>query len=554
MTEINPVALQVFRNTLVAVSEEMAASLQRTAYSTNIKTRQDFSCGIFDASLRMLAQSFHQPTHLGSLAILVPRVISEYDDIIEDGDSFLVNNPYSGATHLPDVSLITPYFYKDEPFAYFVNLAHYSDIGGKAPGSIPGDASEIHQEGLIIPPIKLLRGGEIDKSLFDLILTNVRNPKDLAGDIRAQVAANFLGMKRLEELLERYTKSEFDAYADEMLNYAERVARGSILKLPDGEYYAEDFMDNDGITPEPIKVAVEVKIEGDEVRFDLSNSDRQRTGPVNSTYAQTFAGLVYPIMCLLEEKLSPNEGFYRPIKINAPEGLVVNARYPAPIGGGWETSLRCTDVVIKALSDVIPDRVMAAPKGCICNIAYGGKDPRTGGLYAFYETVAGGYGARPSKDGIDGIQAHSQNTQNAPIEELETIIPVLVLKYELIEDSGGAGKFRGGLGLRRDLQFNDHEATFSILSDRKNFAPYGLFGGLPARASRYILNPDSGSPVELNSKCVVRLSPGDVISIQTPGGGGYGSPGERSKEQVIDDVRDGKVSIKTARERYGVEV
>jgi len=555
LREITPVTMEVLRNALLTVAEEMGVGLQRSAYSSNIKTRLDFACAIFDSELRNIVQALHIPSLLGAMVTLVPRAVEAFGaENFRPGDGIIVNDPHMGGTHLPDITLISPVFHGSELFGYVANMAHHQDVGGMAPGSVPGDSTEIHQEGLIIPPTRLLEGGRIRREVLELILANVRSPRERAGDYRAQVACNNLGIRRLAEVIERYGAGNLGLYMEEILDYTERRMRAAMRAIPSGTYYAEDYLDSDGVTGRPVKVAAEVTIDGDEVTVDLSASDGQGPGPVNATFGPTLSAVSYVLKCLGDPDIPINDGMYRPLDVVAPEGTVVNARHPAAVAGCWEVGQRVCDVLVKALSQVLPEKVCAAGKGIICNISFGGTDPGSGKVYTFYETIGGGYGARPTKDGIDGIQYHLTNTQNAPVEEIELSYPVMIERYELVPDTEGAGKFRGGLGMRRDYRFIGGPATFSIQSDRARFSPWGLFGGLDAAPSRYIVNPDADEPKELPSKSTVRLEAGDIVSVQTPGGGGYGSPLERDPEMVLTDVIGGKVSTKRAERVYGVVV
>lgn len=545
--------LEVIRNALLTVAEEMGVSLQRSAYSSNIKTRLDFACALFDSKCRNIVQALHIPSLLGAMVNLVPQVVESFgSDNFKPGDGIIVNDPHMGGTHLPDVTLVSPLFFGSKLFGYVANMAHHQDVGGMTPGSVPGNSTEIHQEGLIIPPTKLLEDGRIRKDILDLILSNVRSPRDRRGDYRAQVACNLLGIKRFTELVERYGSTTLERYMVEIMNYAERRMRAAIRMMPSGSYYAEDFLDSDGVTDKAVKIAATVTIEGDELTVDLSEADKQGPGPVNATFGPTLSAVSYVFKCLGDPDIPVNDGMYRPLHIVAPEGSVVNAKHPAAVAGCWEVGQRVCDVIVKSLSKVLPEKVCAAGKGIICNISFGGISPRSGKVYTFYETIGGGYGARPTKDGIDGIQYHLTNTQNAPVEEIELSFPVLIKRYELIPDSEGAGRYRGGLGMRRDYYFFSKSSTFSIQSDRAKFAPWGLFGGLDAIPSRYVVNPDSNEPMYLSSKSTIRLKQGDIVSVQTPGGGGYGSPLNREPEMVLKDVLDGKVSPQRAEKIYGV--
>ncbi len=550
---MDSIQFEVIRNALVEATEEMAVSLRRSAYSTNIKTRADFSCAYFDHELRPIAQAFGQAVHLGSLVELVPRAVREYGvERLGEGDAILTNDPYSGGVHLNDVTLISPVHVQGECFGYVANLAHHVDVGGGAPASI-GAFREVFQEGIIIPPIKLVRGGEVVEDLFALVMAQIRSSYETAGDFRAQMAANVTGMRRLKGLLNRWGAETVRAGQEELLAYTERRARRELARLPQGEFSAEGVVDNDGFTDRPVRLAARVVIDERGVLFDLSGSDPQRAAPVNSTYAMTYSACAYVLKCLIDPDVPVNHGFYRLVRLTAPAGTVVHARAPAPVVGGWETQTRLTDVMFKALAPALPERVPAGTKAMQCQVGFGGTDPRTGELYAFYEAIAGGYGGRASRDGPDAVQAHGQNTENAPVEEIEINYPVRILRYELVEESEGAGRQRGGLGLRRDYCFPDHAVSFTILADRDRWGPWGLFGGLPGRKASYVLNPQ-GAATRLGSKVTLQLQPGDVVSYRTCGGGGYGDPRQRDPSTVARDVREGKVGLERARQVYRVAV
>ena len=551
MEKIDPVTLEIIKNLLSSTAQEMGVTLQKSAHSSNIKTRLDFACAIFDEEIHNTAQALHIPALLGGLVNVVPTAIKEFGiENIEQGDALIVNDPYRGGTHLPDVTLISPVFYRSKITGFVANMAHHQDIGGRAPGGVPGDTTDIYQEGLTIPPTKLVVKGNINQEILTLLLANVRAPSERVGDYRAQIAANRTGVRRIIEVIGKYGIKAFRAYEEELLSYTERRMRTALKEIPDGEYYGEDYLDDDGIGDDPVKVAARITIKQGEVLIDLSESDRQTQGPMNCTWAPTLSATSYIFKCLVDPDIPVNEGMFRPLHLHAPKGLVLNARPPAAIAGCWEVAMRVTDVLMKALAEAVPERVCAAGKGIICNICFGGIDPRDGRVYAFYETVGGGYGARPSKDGMEGVQYHLTNTQNAPVEELETSYPVIIEKYELIPDSDGAGRFRGGLGIRRDYRFENHSVVFSIVSDRAKIAPWGLLGGLEGKKSRYVLNPGTSDEVSLSSKTFRRLKPGDLISVQTPGGGGYGDPKRRQRDKTLEDVRNGKISLRKAKETY----
>ena len=463
-----------------------------------------------------------------------------------------MNMPYTGGVHLNDITLISPVYYEGTVVGYVASLAHHVDVGGGAPASI-GAFREIFQEGIIIPPVKFVRGGEINRDVFDLVLAQVRAKRETAGDFRAQIASNNTGIRRMTALLDRMGRDTVQRYIDELIEYTDRRTRSELAKLPKGVVVSEGVMDSDGYTDEPVKLKVKVTINDDGLLFDFSGTDDQRPAPVNSTYAQTHSGVAFVLKCLIDPDVPVNAGFYRNVHMIAPEGSVVNCTEPFPVVGGWETQIRLTDVIFKALSDVIPERVPAGTEAMICHSGFGGDDPYRNETYCFLETIAGGYGGRVGSDGPDAVQPHGKNTANAPIEETELNYPVRITRYELVENSEGPGKHRGGLGLRRDYLFPDHKASFTILADRERWGPHGLFGGFPGERAHYILNPDSDA-VELRSKVTVQLNENDVVSYRTCGGGGYGPPEERDPANVLRDVKDGRVSVERAREEYRVAI
>jgi N-methylhydantoinase B len=547
---VDPISFEVIRNALVAATDEMVLALKRSAYSTNIKTRSDFSCAFFDAELRSVAQGFAQPVHLGSMVEQVPQAVRAYGaERLGPGDVIVTNNPYPSGVHLNDVSLISPVHHDGGLLGYVANLAHHVDVGGGAPASI-GAFREVFQEGVIIPPVRLVRGGTIVPDVFKLILAQIRSKHETGGDLRAQIAANTTGVRRVQALVARHGVDAIRATMDEVLAYTERRTRAELAALPHGVFEAEGVVDNDGYTDQPVRLAARVELRPDRVRFDLTGCDPQRRAPVNSTYAMTFSACAYALKCLIDPDLPVNDGFYRVIEVEAPAGTVVNGSWPSAVVGGWETHDRLVEVLIHALLPGFPDRLMAGTKGMMCQAGFGSLDVERGSYTCFYDTFAGGYGGRAASDGPDAVQAHGQNTENAPVEETELNYPVRIPRLSLVEDSEGAGRFRGGLGLRKDYLF-DRPTTYTILADRDRFGPHGVFGGLDAHVAEYVLIR-GGEERRLGSKVTVELEPGDVISVRTCGGGGYGPPAERDPTAVLRDVREGKVSAARARDVYRV--
>ena len=521
----------------------MGSVLRRTAHSTNVKTRADFSCALFDTRLRTVAQAFAMPMHLSSMAMAVPQAVHDTGRVLRDGDSLVFNYVPKGGVHLNDLVVLSPVFVDGELVGYVGNIAHHVDVGGMTAGSI-GLAEEIFQEGLIIPPVRVERESSIDGDLHTLITSNVRSPREMFGDLRAQMGANRIGAARLTDIVQRWGAKTVADAIEEIMAATERETRRAIAALPDGDCEASGQVDDDGFTDVPIRLQIRIRVEGSSICFDTTGSDPQRRSPMGATYASAFSACAFVLKCLLLPETPVNDGFYRAIELISPPGTVLHVTHPGAVAGGGELCMSFVDTIIRALSTIVPDRVPASSKGCLGNIAFGGVDPRTREFYAFYETIGGGYGARSSDDGMDGVQTHMSNAQNAPIEVVETQYPVRIVRYELIPDSAGIGTYRGGLGIRRDYLF-DHEATFSILSDRARTGPRGLFGGGDAIPARYILNPEGANVRVLPSKGTTRVQPGDVVSIQTPGGGGYGPPSERPAELIERDLRTGKMTRST---------
>jgi len=542
---------EIFRHSLKSVVEEMGVTLQRTAYSTNIKIRRDHTCALFDSELRHIAQHDLAPQHIGSLVSVVPRNVRTLDWDLEPGDGILINDPYRGAVHLPDVMLISPVFHEGEIVGYAANSAHHVDIGGPTPGGIPNDSTELYGEGVVIPGVHAVEDWEYQDRVLDFLLRNVREPEMRRGDYQAQLGANHIGEQRYADLCDRYGAGTVTEYLDDLLDYTERRVRTAIEELPDGRYEASDEMDGDGVVDEPVELSLGIEIEGDAITLDFTGTADQNRGPLNCTPAMAFAGAMSVVMAFIGGDLPKNDGFYRPFETVTPEGSMVNPTDNAPVAGGWEIAMRAGDLVTKAMAEAVPEETIAATKGIVCNIAYGGRDPRDNQRYVYYETVAGGYGARAEKDGMDAVQTHFQNTANSPIEELESEIPVYVREYGLRADSAGAGRHRGGLGVRRDYEFYGENATFSLLTDRTKSAPWGLFGGHSAGPAEFVSDPD-GAATPLSSKSTTELDPGGVVSVRTPGGGGYGDPLERDPAAVREDVHNGTCSQRRAREVYGV--
>ena len=521
----NPIELAIFQSAVHSIAEEMGAALRRTALSPNIKERRDYSCAVFDGLGRVIAMGDHMPVHLGSMPMSVEAAIAAIPFV--RGDIAILNDPYAGGTHLPDITMVLPVFTNsgNSPAFYVANRAHHADVGGSFPGSM-GPASEIFQEGIRIPPIRIVRAGQLDREMLDLILLNVRTPKEREGDLQSQIGACRVGEQRILELSRKYGPAKVQAIIEELLDYSERLVRAQLRTLPSGRFAAEDFLDDDGVTAEPIRIAVSLLIdpEAAHVVIDFTGSSAQVQGSVNAVRSITLSACFYILRCLLQEDAPATAGILRPLTLITPEGTIVNALPPAPVAGGnVETSQRIVDVLLRAFAQAIPTRIPAASAGTMSNLTIGGLDPRSNQHFTYYETTAGGAGARPGIDGIAGVQTHMTNSLNTPIEALEYAYPFRVRRYAYREGSGGEGKFRGGNGLIREIELLA-DAQVTLLADRRKFSPYGLEGGEAGAPGRAFITPaNGGAPMELPGKCSRKLEKGDVLRLETPGGGGWGT-------------------------------
>ncbi len=516
----NPILLEVFKNKLSSVSEEMGVALNRTAFSPNIKERRDFSCAVFNNSGDMIAQAAHIPVHLGSMPLSVKEAIREYD--FEPGDMVVLNDPFKGGTHLPDITIVAPVFIEgiNKPVFYVANRAHHSDVGGMSSGSMPL-ATSIFQEGMIIPPLKLVKKGKLDKQLMSFFLNNVRTPYEREGDFLAQIMANMTGLRRMEELIAKYSLETVEFYSESLIDYSEKIMRKTILDIPDGEYFFKDYMDDDGIEAEKIKIAVKIIIKDDNAALDFSDTSQQVPGSINAVYAITLSAALYVFRSLVNENIPTNAGCLKPIKLITKKGSLIDAQFPsAVVGGNVETSQRVVDVILGALSDALKDKIPAASQGTMNNVAIGGFDIRTNKQFTYYETLAGGMGASIESHGESAVHSHMTNTLNTPIEALEYSYPFLVTEYSIRKSSGGIGKFCGGDGLVREIKLLS-DAEITVLSERRKFAPYGLFGGENGKKGKNIIIKDS-KVFDMPPKFNIKVKSGDILRIETPGGGGYG--------------------------------
>ena len=558
----DPIELEVFKHLFHAVAEEMGAALRRTAFSPNIKERRDYSCALFDAAGNVLAMGDHMPVHLGSMPMSVRAAIAELP--LAPGDVAMLNDPFRGGTHLPDITVVAPVFVgraqhklgraqramgsnshnvgytasNAAPEFFVAARAHHADVGGTYAGSM-GPCREIYQEGLRIPPVKIVRAGTLDRDILALLLNNVRTPEEREGDLSAQLAACHTGSTRLLELCARYGLPRVQRAARALLDYSEKMMRAFLATVPPGCYAAEDVLDDDGVTDAPVRIAVRITFprttniasrKPRPVIIDFTGSSPQVEGSINAVEAITYSACFYVFRCLLREDVPATAGLMRPIQLIAPEGTVVNARPPAAVAGGnVETSQRIVDVLLRALAQALPQHIPAASSGTMNNLTIGGMDDRSGKAipFAYYETVAGGSGASAAHDGVSGVHTHVTNSLNTPAEALEYSYPLRVMKYALRAGSGGAGKHRGGDGIIREMEVLA-DATVTLLADRRKFRPYGLAGGEDGAPGRTEILRADGSTELMPSKGSTRLRRGERVRIETPGGGGWGKAEEDS--------------------------
>ena len=525
----DPTTLEIYRALYTSVAEEMGVALRRTAFSPNIKERRDYSCAVFDAKGRVIAQGDHMPVHLGSMPMAVAAALAEIE--IAPGDVVALNDPFAGGTHLPDVTLVMPECSVETDDCFYVaNRAHHADIGGATPGSM-GLATDIYGEGIRIPPIRLVRNGVLDRDTMRLLLANVRGNVERRGDFDAQIGSLKTGAVRLLEIVERRGESEATEYASQLINYSARLMRHTIAAIPDGSYEAEDALDDDGVEDQAVPIKVRVTIKGERALVDFTGSAPQVVGAINAVEAITVSAVSYVFRCLVGGEVPASAGLMEPIEVIAPRGTVVNADPPASVAGGnVETSQRIVDVLFKALAKALPDRIPAASQGTMNNLTIGGIDSRTGAEFSYYETVAGGMGARPALDGMSGVHTHMTNSLNTPAEALEYAYPLRVREYRLRKGSGGEGKQRGGDGVVREIE-TLVASRMSLLADRRKRGPYGLQGGSDGKPGKNKINQR-----DISAKGSHELKAGDRIRIETPGGGGWGDTIRRYVRQILSQV------------------
>ena len=541
---MTPIEIEVLRNAMGSIADEAYISLMKSAYSTNIKERRDHSTAIFDAGGRVIVQGESMPLHLASMLGLVEVVLEKHGPSeIRPGDLFISNDPFVGrGSHLPDVAMVMPVFSGGELVLFVSNIAHHADIGGMAPGSMAGGMTEIYQEGLRIPPIRLFRGGELERDVMDLILLNVRVPEERRGDYNAQVAANRLAARRCEQLVAKWTAPVIREGCGRIIEAVEKRIRAAVAALPDGTYRFADVLDDDGMGTEGIEIRVCVEIAGDRIRFDFEGTAPQVRGNLNVTMAGLQACCLYAMKVLVDPECPQNHGMLAPIEIRAPEGTIVNAAFPAASAARAQTGQRIADAIFGALAGALPEQVIAAGNGANTAASFFGRGS-DGRYYVYLETLGGGAGARSYADGTDGVQVHMTNTSNLPIEALENEYPLMIERYELVRDSGGAGAWRGGLGLRRIYRPIGHVVNFSGQGERCVNAPWGVFGGGPGATGRFELRSDDGEVTRIaNKPSSLEVEPDTSIVVTTAGAGGYGPPEKRTAEALAEDRRSGKFS------------
>jgi N-methylhydantoinase B len=513
---LTPAQLTIWNGLLASVAEEMGVTLGLTAHSPNIRERRDYSCALFDAGGELVAQAAHIPVHLGSMpeAVRAVQTLAPW----QPGDIAIVNDPYLGGTHLPDVTLVAPFFWEGRVAAFLANRAHHADIGGMAPGSMP-PSEELYQEGVIVPPLRLTAAGRLNEDVFALILRNVRTPEERRGDFDAQLAALRTGERRLRSLFERYGASTVFAAMEELQSYTERLTRAALAAIPDGTYAASDVIEApDGSL---LPIVLSLRIEGETATFDFSGTAPQHHSSFNAVAAVTVSAAAYCVRCLLPAHAPSNAGFFRPLRFVLPEGSLVNARPPAAVSAGnVETSQRIVDVVMKALAAALPGRIPAASAGTMTNFTFGGIRA-DGTRFAYYETIPGGAGAGPSGPGEPAIQTHMTNTANTPVEMLERDFPMVVWRFEVRRESGGAGAHRGGDGVVKEVEFLS-PVNAAVVANRHRVPPWGLAGGGPGTPGTTLLVGPHGEPTELPAVASIRPGPGTRLRLETPGGGGYG--------------------------------
>lgn len=551
-SDVDEVTQEVLRHKFDAIADQMETALLRSAYSSIVKEAQDASAAIFDPSGKTVAQAAAIPAHLGMLIPAVNTIIKEFPpDQMKQDDVYLINDPYDGGTHLPDITVVMPIFNEGEVVALGTSMAHHQEIGGMTPGSVPTDATEIFQEGLRLPPLKLHDQGSPNETVFEIIRRNVRIPSIVIGDLNAQISACMTGKRRISDLATEYGNDIIRTATEQLFDQSEQLTRSHLQKIPDGDYTFHDYIDDDGITHhEPIRIQATVEVEGSDFHVDFSGTAEQANGPVNSVPAATMSAVYFVVRAITDPNIPNNAGCFEPVSMHLPRGSIVNPEPPAPVNARTVTIKRIADVLQGALTSAIPDQIPAASHGQLAMLTFAGRrDDGTQWIYG--ETGAGGFGARPTIDGVDCIESDTSNCMNTPVEATELEYPLRVHQYELWQDSGGAGRYRGGLGYRKQIEVLDDKVTFTHRRDRHDFQPWGLKGGYPAPTCNTVVHRSSGKCEILPSKVVIELEEGDIVDVFTTGGGGHGPPLLRPLRSVRKDLKEEKISKDAATGTYG---
>ncbi len=547
--------LDILSSALTALTEEIEITLLRSAYSQVVKEAQDASCAIFTAEGRIVAQPVVIPGHLGSMKYMLAACLESYPvNTLSQGDVFITNDPYKGGSHLPDIALFRPVFHAGKVIAFAGCIIHYTDVGGMVPGSNPQRATELYQEGLVLPPMKLHEAGRPNETLRKMIAENVRNPHMFFGDLNAQEAAMLTGERRMIQLVERFGADSLCEAMEMLIDITAQKARAEVSAMRPGNYAFEDFMDHDGINLDrPVGIRVRLEVLKDKLRFDFTGTDPQVAGPLNAPLSKTWTTVFYCVMCALSNDIAFNDGLTDIVEVYVPEGTVLNPHHPAPVNARSVTVNRVADVVLGALALAVPERLGAQSCGVPTGVSFGGVDPRTGRKFVFYESYCGGMGGTRDGDGADGVSTGTSNAMNIPVEAIEIDYPIRIRRYELAPDTGGSGKFRGGLGIIREYEMLAECSSINVRGDRAKFAPSGVDGGLHGDKSLYKLI-ENGKERVIPSKYSGQISRNDRLRVTTPGGGGFGSPSERSKVLLGDDLKSGKITDVKVRADYGATI
>ena len=550
--ELDPIRLEIIANGLRSIADECFVALMRSAYSTNIKERKDHSIAIVDRQGRLVVQAaLTLPIHIASMGGLMKHVLEKFGGDIREGDIFVANDPHTaGGTHLPDINYAMPIFIDGDLVAFVCNIAHHADIGGMVPGSMAGGMSEIYQEGLRIPVVRLFNQGVLQQDIMDILMLNVRVPEERQGDHNAQIASCRLGERRFKEVVGVHGLPSVLTAFDEIISRTNKRMKDTIAQIPDGVYEFKDYMDSDGLATYDIPICLKLTVQGDRIHLDFAGTSPQVKGNINTTMNAVQASVNYALIAALDSEMPSNQGVLDAVDIDCEPGTVLNCVFPAPVAARAHACQRVIDIVLGALSQAIPDKVIAAANGANTTAVFSGVDPRNGKPYLYFETIGGGMGARATKDGKDGVQVGITNTSNLPVESIEQEYPLRVEEYGFVEDSGGAGQFRGGMGLRRVLTPVDHECVFNGAGERFRYQPWGLFGGKPGASGQFTIEDSDGKRRLDDKPNEVEVKIGSKITVETPGAGGYGKPADRDQDALRRDTQSGKYSDKFMQKNF----